>query len=323
VTAAWYEETTMSEIPIVLGSAYQAITDALREELGADALVRDFDASRPLADQVCDVTVLILGSSAVSRQIIDAAPRLRLVHQHGRGLDGLDLAAAAARGVVAANVPARNSVAVAEHALALLLFLAKRFRACDRSVASRILGAPTSLELAGKTLGIIGLGASGSELARIGLALGMRVTALRARPEAPSALPIEMRGPGELHRLLAASDFVSLHAPLDDRTRGMIGRAELEAMKPSAYLINVARAGLIDYEALRGALRDGAIAGAAMDVFWSEPADPADPILGLERFVLTPHVAGFSDASIHQVVQVIAENIRRLGRGEPLARAQR
>jgi D-3-phosphoglycerate dehydrogenase len=306
----------MADIPIVLGSAYQAITDALRSELGPDALVRDFDASRPLADQVHDVTVLILGSFAVSRQIIDAAPRLRLVHQHGRGLDGLDMAAAAARGVLAANVLARNSVSVAEHALALLLYLAKRFHACDRSVAARTIGAPTGLELAGKTLGIIGLGASGSELARIGLALGMRVTALRARPQEASSLPIEVRGPDELHRLLAASDFVSLHAPLNDSTRGMIGRAELGAMKPSAYLINIARAGLIEYEALRGALRDGVIAGAAMDVFWNEPADPADPILELESFVLTPHVAGFSDASIHQVVQVIAENIRRLSRGE-------
>jgi D-3-phosphoglycerate dehydrogenase len=309
----------MADMPVVLGSAYQAITDALRDELGPDGLVRDFDPSRPLADQVHDVTVLILGSFAVSRQIIDAAPRLRLVHQHGRGLDGLDMAAAAARGVLAANVLAKNSVSVAEHALALLLYLAKRFHACDRSVAARIIGAPTGLELAGKTLGIIGLGASGSELARIGLALGMRVTALRARPQEASSLPIEVRGPGELHRLLAASDFVSLHAPLNDSTRGMIGRAELGAMKPSAYLINIARAGLIEYEALRGALRDGVIAGAAMDVFWNEPADPADPILALESFVLTPHVAGFSDASIRQVVQVIAENIRRLGRGEPLA----
>jgi D-3-phosphoglycerate dehydrogenase len=307
----------MADLPIVLGSAYQACTDALRSELGADALVRDYDASRTLAEQLHDVTVLILGSFAVSRQILEAAPRLRLVHQHGRGLDSLDLAAAAARGVLAANVPARNSVSVAEHTLALLLLLAKRLHISDRSVAARILGAPTGLELAGKTLGIIGLGASGSELARMGLALGMRITALRAHPEEPSSLPIEVRGPGELHRLLAASDFVSLHATLSDGTRGLIGRAELGAMKRSAYLINVARAGLIEYEALRDALRDGVIAGAAMDVFWSEPADPADPILALESFVLTPHVAGFSDASIHQVIQVIAENIRRLGRGEP------
>lgn len=307
----------MADIPIVLGSAYQAVTDALRAELGPDALVRDFDPSRPLADQVHDVTVLILGSFAVSRQIIDAAPRLRLVHQHGRGLDGLDMAAATARGVVAANVPAKNSVSVAEHALALLLSLAKRFHACGRSVAARTIGAPTGLELAGKTLGIIGLGASGSELARIGLALGMRVTALRARPQEPTSLAIEVRGQGELHRLLAASDFVSLHAPLNDSTRGLIGRAELQAMKRSAYLINIARAGLIEYEALHDALRDGVIAGAAVDVFWNEPADPADPILALENFVLTPHVAGFSDASIHQVVEVIAENIRRLRRGEP------
>lgn len=308
----------MADVPIVLGSAYQAVTDALRRELGPDAVVRDFDPSRPLADQLHDVTVLLLGSFAVTRQILEAAPRLRLVHQHGRGLDGLDRAAAADRGVQAANVLARNSVSVAEHALALLLLLAKRVHVCDRAIAARTIGAPTGLELAGKTLGIVGLGASGSELARLGLALGMRVTALRARPGEPTALPIEVRGPGELHPLLAASDFVSLHAPLDDRTRGLIGRAELGAMKPGAYLINVARAALIDYEALLGALRDGVIAGAAMDVFWNEPADPADPILALESFVLTPHVAGFSDASIHQVVQVIADNVRRLGRGEPL-----
>jgi D-3-phosphoglycerate dehydrogenase len=307
----------MADVPVVLGSAYQAVTDALREELGPDAVVRDFDPGRPLAEQVHDVTVLLLGSFAVSRQILEAAPRLRLVHQHGRGLDGLDLAAAAERGVQAANVLARNSVSVAEHALALLLYLAKRLHACDRSIAARTIGAPTGLELAGKTLGIVGLGASGSELARIALALGMRVTAVRARPREPTALPIEVRGPGELPQLLAGADFVSLHAPLHDRTRGMIGRAELAAMKRSAYLIDVARAGLVEYEALLDALRDGVIAGAAMDVFWNEPADPSDPILGLENFVLTPHVAGFSDASIHQVVAVIADNVRRLARGEP------
>lgn len=310
----------MADVPIVLGSAYQAVTDALRAALGADAVVRDHDPSRPLAAQLADVTVLILGSFAVSREILDAAPRLRLVHQHGRGLDGLDLAAAAARGVTAANVPAKNSVSVAEHALALLLYLAKRFRGFERSIAGRTIGAPTGLELAGKTLGIVGLGASGSELARIGLALGMKVTALRARPEAPSALPtgvsIEVRGPDGLRELLAASDFVSLHATLSDRTRGMLGRAELAAMKRSAYLVNVARAALIEREALRDALRDGVIAGAAMDVFWNEPADPADPLLALESFVLTPHVAGFSDGTIRQVVEVIAENVRRLGRGE-------
>jgi D-3-phosphoglycerate dehydrogenase len=306
----------MADVPIVLGSAYQAVTDALRAELGPDAVVRDYDPSRPLAAQLHDVAVLILGSFAVSREILEAAPRLRLVHQHGRGLDGLDLAAAAARGVIAANVPAKNSVSVAEHALALLLYLAKRFRGFARSIAGRTIGAPTGLELAGKTLGIIGLGASGSELARMALALGMKVTALRARPDAPSALPIEVRGPEGLRELLAASDFVSLHATLSDRTRGMIGRAELAAMKRSAYLVNIARAALIEREALREALRDGVIAGAAMDVFWNEPADPADPLLALESFVLTPHVAGFSDGTIRQVVEVIAENVRRLGRGE-------
>src|SRR5262249_50171248 len=188
----------MADVPIVLGSAYQACTDALRAELGAEAIVRDYDPARPLVDQVRDVTVLILGSFAVTRQILEAAPRLRLVHQHGRGLDSLDLAAAAARGVQAANVPAKNSVSVAEHALALLLYLAKRFHLCERALAARTLGAPTGLELAGKTLGIIGLGASGTELARMGLALGMRVTALRARPGEPTSLPIEVRGPGEL-----------------------------------------------------------------------------------------------------------------------------
>jgi D-3-phosphoglycerate dehydrogenase len=309
----------MAEVPIVLGSAYQAVTDALRAELGSDAIVRDLDAARPLAAQVQDVTVLILGSFVVSRQIIEAAPRLQLVHQHGRGLDSVDMAAATARQVLAANVPARNSVSVAEHALALLLSLAKRFHACGRAVAARTIGAPTGLELAGKTLGIVGLGASGSELARMALALGMRVMALRARPAEPVALPIDVSGPEQLHRMLAASDFISLHAPLNDRTRGMIGRNELRRMKPSAYLINIARAALVDYEALRDALRDNAIAGAAADVFWSEPADPSDPIFELDNFVLTPHVAGFSDASIRQVVEVIADNIRRLARGEPLA----
>jgi len=303
-----------------LGSRYRAAVAAVRDQLAGTCQVIDFDDAAPLAAQLREVGVMLLGSARVTAEVLDAAPRLQLIHQHGSGTDGVDLRAATERGVIVANVPAGNSSAVAEHALALAFYMAKRLYATPASIAGRVLGGPAGIELGGKTLAIIGLGASGAELARRAAALGMRVVAIRARvgEGAPGSGLSFVGGPDDLPRVLREADLVSLHLPLNDRTRHVIGGAQLALMKRSAYLINVARGALVDYDALVSALRDRTIAGAAFDVGWSEPADPADPILALDNFVLTPHVAGFSDVSIHAVASSIAANVRRLQRGEPL-----
>ncbi len=300
----------------ILGSTFLPVMDVLRGMLSGEDVLQDFDPVRTLIEQVVQADVLILGMARVTQDVLDGGPRLRLIHQHGRGVDGVDLAAATRRGVLVANVPGGNSVSVAEHALALMLHLAKRMYAAGSSIRARVLGTPAGLEMTGKTLGIVGLGASGTELAVRAKALGMRVLAVKAKPERSPDLAVDWVGaPADLSRLLRESDFVSLHVPLTDATRGLIGRAELAMMKRSAYLINVARGLLVDHDALLDALRNGQIAGAAADVFWQEPADPHDPILACENFVLTPHVAGFTDASIAHVCRIIIDNIERLRRG--------
>jgi D-3-phosphoglycerate dehydrogenase len=309
----------VEELMIILGSTYRPVMDALTRKLPPGTLLRRFDAGRSLAEQLGDVDVLMVGSHRVTAEVIAAAPRLKLLQQHGRGVDPVDLVAAARAGIPVANVPGGNGVAVAELCLALLLYMAKRMADMPRAIAERQTGAPVGVELAGKTLALVGLGSSGRELAVRAGCLGMKVLAVRARPEA-GLMPgvTAVFGPQKLHEVLKQADFVCLLATLTDSTRGLIGAPELSAMKPAAFLINAARGAMVQYEPLLHALKSQQIAGAAFDTFWNEPADPQDPILALPEFFLSPHVAGFSDVSVDHVVEVIAANIDRLGRGAPL-----
>lgn len=303
----------------ILGSSFEPVMNALQKRLEGIANVRPFDGSMPLSAQLTDIDVMILGAQRVTPRELAAAPRLKLIHQHGRGVDGVDLSAAVAAGVAVANVPGANSVGVAEHTLALMLYLAKGFHQVPDAIDACRLGFPAGIELAGKTLGIIGLGASGTELAKRAIALGMRVMAIRRDPLQGSATPVHfLGGPKDLMHVLANADFVALLSTMSANTSGMIGREQLQAMKRSAYLVNTARAGLVDREALRWALDERVIAGAGFDVFWSEPVDRSDPMLSMPGFVLTPHVAGFSDCAIDHVTGVMAENIIRMKNGTPL-----
>jgi D-3-phosphoglycerate dehydrogenase len=303
----------------VLGSTYLPIMQRLAEKTSETAELRAFDETVPFADQLGDIDVLMLGHQKVTAADLDRAPRLRLIHQHGRGTDSLDLAAATERGIVVANVPGGNSVAVAEHCLALMLFQAKQLGLTGAFIERRIVGAPSGLEIKGKSLLIVGLGAAGSELARMARALGMRVLATKRRPDPAQAVDVDvLRGSGELHSLLPEADFVVVLAALTNETRGLIGAQELNLMKPTAFLVNAGRGALVDYDALREALEMERIAGAAFDTFWAEPADPKDPILGMSGFLLTPHVAGFSDEAIEHVTGIIAQNISSLSTNGPI-----
>jgi D-3-phosphoglycerate dehydrogenase len=298
---------------VVLGSTYTPVMQVLRGKLPAGVELRAFDARIPLVAQVADVDVLIIGSHRVSAEVIQGAPKLRLLQQHGRGVDSVDRLAAGRAGVKVANVPGGNGVAVAELCLTLILLLAKRVGDMPAAIQSRTTGAPAGIEIAGKALLIIGLGSAGSELAVRAKALGMTVLGVRAHPEAgaPSGVD-EVFGPAALKGALERADFVCLLSTLTEQTRGMIAAEELAAMKRTAYLVNAARGALVDYAALLEALRSGQISGAAFDTFWAEPADPDDPILKEKTFFLSPHVAGFSDVSIDFVTDAVADNIRRL-----------
>jgi phosphoglycerate dehydrogenase-like enzyme len=249
--------------------------------------------------------------SRITASVIAAAPRLKLIIQFGAGLDGVDAAAAGARGIPVRNVAGVNADAVAELAVFLMLALARRLPAHRRSFERRVVGDPVGTELTGKTLGIVGLGASGRALARIGRGIGMEVIGVRKRMTAAPVPEVSwLGGAGDLAALLERSDYVSLHVPASPETRGLIDASKLSKMKPSAYLINVGRGELVDRAALVDALTQGRIAGAGLDVYWEEPPDPEDPLLQMENVVATPHIGGLTQEALARVADQVAATLR-------------
>ena len=284
----------------------------LAERLRGSGLRLDgVDGARPLEDQVGDVVGLVPSVARITASVIAAAPHLKAIVQFGAGLDNVDREAAAARGIAVRNVPGANAQAVAELALFLMLALARRQPLHAKSFAAGVVGDPPGTELQGKTLGIVGLGASGRALARMARGIGMKVIAVRRTPVSdPDASWVG--GPGDLHAMLARSDYVSLHIPTSAETRGIIGAAALAAMKPTAYLVNPGRGDLIDRDALVAALDARTIAGAGLDVYWTEPPDPADPLLSRDDVVATPHVGGVTREALERIATRVAQILKEL-----------
>ena len=278
------------------------------EELGARLAAEGFD-------------VLILEADFVFEETLDAAPGLRFIGVcRGEIGQHVDLAAAARRGVTVVNTPGRNAVAVAELTIGLILALARRIPAAHAMIgAGRWHSAVDNLtewqgmELAGKTAGLIGFGAVGRQVGRRLAAFDMRVLVYDPFVAAPDK-------PGffvSLDDLLAGSDFVSLHCPLNAATRGLIGGRELALMKQTAYLVNTARAAIVDEAALLDALRSRRIAGAGLDVHLIEPLPPSSPWLALNNVVLTPHVGGATGDVVRHHSEMIVADLERWLAGEP------
>jgi phosphoglycerate dehydrogenase-like enzyme len=267
------------------------------------------DGTRPLEEQVGEAEALVPSMARITRSIIEAAPRLKLIAQFGAGLEGVDLEAARERGIPVRNVAGANAQAVAELAAFLMLALARKLPAHRRSFDRRVIGDPPGTELSGKTLGIVGLGATGRALARVARGFGMDVIALRRSAAASDPDASWVGGRDDLDELLRRSDFVSLHAPLGAETRHLIGAAQLARMKPSACLLNVGRGALVEREALLEALREGRIAGAGLDVYWEEPPDPADPLFSLDNVVATPHLGGVTDEALARIAFRLAATL--------------
>mgnify|MGYP005635153865 FL=1 len=278
------------------------------------------DENIPLTEQVRDFEILIPAMAKITREVMLAAPKLKLIQQFGVGLEGVDLEAARELGVYVANVPGGNAISVAEHAIFLMLALARKFNEATKRFQEEKIGEPAGHEIYGKTLGIIGLGRSGTELAKRAKALGMRVLAIKKKPNPELARKLGLDflgGPGDLDFVLKNSDFVSIHVPLTDETRNLIGERELRLMKKTAYLINVARGPVVNREALYKALKEKWIAGAALDVFWEEPPNPNDPLFKLDNIIVTPHVAGVTYEAYNRIAKEVAENILRVSKGLP------
>src|SRR5262249_46520048 len=186
-----------------------------------------------------------------------------------------------------------------------------------RSFAARVVGDPPGSELRGKTLGLVGLGATARALAKVARGLGMEVIAVRRSPAAPDGDASWVGGPAELDTLLGRADFVSLPLPATAETRGLFDARRLQRMRPSAFLVNVGRGELVDREALLDALRGGWIAGAGLDVYWEEPPDPADPLFALDNVVATPHLGGLTVEALERVADQVAALLKESLLGEP------
>jgi D-3-phosphoglycerate dehydrogenase len=280
-------------------------------------------ASRPdmatVAREIAEADGLVTRNAGLDAAAMDAAPRLRAVAVHGVGLDPIDVAHATALGIPVANTPGANARSVAEHALALMLAVARRVPAGDRAVREGRFDFKYHarlVELSGKTLGIVGCGRIGAETARMArVALGMRVVVY-----SPPDHPAWLRGAGvareaDLDAVLAVADVVSLHLPLTDRTRGLLDARRIARMKPTAMLVNTARGGLVDEPALVRALAEGRIAGAGLDVFHSERMAPDHPLLGLSNVVLSPHAAGSSAEALRRTALAAASVLLAIGEG--------
>jgi len=262
--------------------------------------------------------LLVRSETRVSREMLDAAPRLRVIGRAGAGVDTIDVDAATARGILVVNAPGGNAVAAAEHTLALMFALARRIAAADASLKhghwSR--SAYTGSELTGKTLGLVGLGRVGGEVARRALGLEMRVLVYDPYVPDEHARHLGLE-PVELDALLAGADIVSLHVPLTESTRGLLNETRLRQMRPGAFLINCARGGLVDEAALLAALDQGRLAGAGIDVFSSEPVDPEDPLPKHPKVVATPHLGASTVEAQANVAAQVAGEVLAVLEGRP------
>jgi len=247
-----------------------------------------------------DVDALLVPHAPITRRVMDSMPKLKVVVRYGHGFDVVDVPAATEHGVVVANVP-YVAEEVADHTLGLILACERKLAMLDRAIrAGRWQEAKGRLapmsRIAGQALGLVGFGRIAQAVARRALGLGM---VCLAHDPFLSAASIRERGvePVAMEELLARSDFVSIHTPLNDETFHLISEKELRLMKPTAYLINTCRGPVVDEKALIKALQEGWIAGAGLDVFEVEPLPADSPLVTMENVILTPHSAGYSDAS--------------------------
>lgn len=285
---------------------------------GAEVDVRIGLAPKELRASVNGYDALVVRSETrITKDIIDAAGSLQVVGRAGVGVDNIDLVAATERGVVVVNAPAGNIISAAEHTIALMLAQARNIPEAHASLRSgkwersRFIG----MEVRGKTLGVVGMGQVGSEVARRARGLEMRVIAHDpfVPEERARVLGAELVS---MEELLRESDFVTVHTTLTEGTKKLLGEAELRSMKPTARIINTARGGIVDETALKRALDEGWIAGAALDVFETEPLT-SHPLFESDKIVVTPHLGASTAEAQERVALDVAEQILAVLNGEP------
>lgn len=294
--------------------------EAAAAALGAELRVGQCRTPEEVATLAHDADAVLNCYAPMPAHVIEQLEKCRIIARYGIGVDTIDLAAATRCGIAVTNVPEYCTDEVSDHALALLLALARKVVVADRAVRTGTWSLETVTpiyRLAGATLGLVGLGKIARRLAAKAQALGMRVCGADPYLDA-AALAAQGIQLISLEEVLRESDFVSLHAPLTDETRGFINDMALAQMKPGAYLINTARGPLVDVDALARALADRRLAGAGLDVVPTEPLPADSPLRALDNIILTPHVSYYSEQSLEDLQRLATEEVVRALRGEPV-----
>ncbi|MEN6626177.1 MAG: phosphoglycerate dehydrogenase [Candidatus Sumerlaeia bacterium] len=276
-----------------------------------------------LAGRIGEFDALVIRSRThVSRAMLASSGKLKVIGRAGAGVDNVDVEAATEKGIIVMNTPGGNTLSTAEHAISMLLALARRIPQADHSMHAgkwdkkSIVG----MEMFGKTLGVVGLGRIGRVVAEHMQAFGMDVLVHDPLLTAEAAEKMHVRSVA-IEEMCRAADAITIHAPLNDDTRGIIGRDELAMMKPGVLVVNCARGGIVDEQALYEALRDRRIGGAALDVFEIEPLPAENPLRGLDNVILTPHLAASTAEAQEKVARDIAAQIREALSGEMIRNA--
>lgn len=300
----------------------RSFAGAPRDELQAAVReVRWNELGRPLTpaelrEALVGVDGVIAGVDRFDAGVIESADRLRVIARHGVGTDGVDLAAAARRRIVVTNTPGANADAVAELAIGLMLALARHITRADRLVRSGGYGALRGVQLGGRTVGLIGLGQTGTAVARRASALGCTVIGFD-----PAVDDQQLRSAGATpmsqEEVVARADFLSLHVPATAATRDMVDAAFLTRMKPGAYLVNTARGELVVEQDLVRALDEGTLAGAALDAMRDEPPRSDSPLLGRDDVILTPHSGADTDEARAAMARAALEDLLAVLDGRP------
>jgi len=302
------------------GDTFPAASQQLKQRLGSnedEIVICPGNGIRTALDGV-DVVVPLM--SPIDAAVMEAG-QFGLIQQWGAGLEGVDLAAAQQRGIIVANVPAtgNNADSVAEHIILLTIALLRNLPVAQANVRAGRLGAPLGRMLASRTVCLYGLGAIAKALARRLRAFDVRLVGITRDPHVPKVAEFGLDAcysVNEREACLAQTDVLVLCARLSRETRRMIDANALKALRPGAYLVNAARGGLVDYDALYSALNSNHLAGAGLDVYWKEPIAPDDPLLALPNVIATPHVAGVTDRSYQEIADAVATNIERFRRRE-------